>query len=58
MQYSTMLEGSQKKLSNNEMKTVLFSSFQVPWQINYKRSQLAIQGASMEAIMIILSDFC
>ena len=56
MQYTTILEGAQNDLRDSEMKTILFSLFPVPWQINYKRSQPAIQGASMKSIMIFMSQ--
>ena len=56
MWYSTKLEGAWNNLSNSEIKTILFTSFPVPWQINYKKNQPAIQGASVEAIVIFMSQ--
>ena len=56
MQYSTKLEGAQNDLSTSEMKTIIFKLFPIAWQINYKKSQPAIQGVNMEAIMIFMSQ--
>ena len=42
MRYCTYLEGARNNLSKDEVKTILFTSFPVAWQINYKQSQPAI----------------
>ena len=56
MRYSTQLQGAQMDLSLDERKTIIFKSFHVAWQTHYKRSQTPIQGSSMEAIMIFMSQ--
>ena len=56
MRYCTHLEGAQSSLSDAEMKTILFTSFLIAWQINYKRSQPAIQTAPVESITIFMSQ--
>ena len=56
MRYSTFLEGARDSLSEDEIKTILFTLFPVAWQINYKQSQLVIQRTPIEDIMIFISQ--
>ena len=56
MRCSRYFEGARDNLSESEIKTILFFSFPVALLINYKQSQLPIQGATMEAIMILMSQ--
>ena len=54
MRYSTYLEGARENLSEDETKTILFTSFPVAWQINYKRSQPPLQRLAIEDVMIFM----
>ena len=56
MRYSTYLEGVRDNVSEDETTTILFNSFPVMWQINYKRSQPAFQQTSIEDVMIFMSQ--
>ena len=56
MRYSTCLEGARDNLSEDEVTTIIFTSFPVSWQINYKQSQSAILTSAIEAIMIFMSQ--
>ena len=57
MRYSTYLEGTARdNLSEDETKTILFTSFPVAWQINYKRSQPLLQRSAIEDVMIFMSQ--
>ena len=56
MRYCTYLEGARNNLSENEMKTILFMSFPIAWQMSYKRSQPPIQTAMVETIMVFMSQ--
>ena len=56
MQYSTYLEGARENLSEDETKTILFTSFPVAWQINYKCSQPPLQRSAIRDGIIFMSQ--
>ena len=56
MRYSTRLEGSRTDLSESEQKLILFGSFPVAWQINWKRTQNRIQNSTVEDMMIYMNQ--
>ena len=56
MRYCTYLEGARDDLSDPETKTILFTSFPLAWQISYKRSQVPIQTATVENIMVFMAQ--
>ena len=56
MRYSTQLQGTWNDLGADEMKMIIFKSLPTTWQVNYKRSQTPIQRASIEDIMIFMSQ--
>ena len=56
MRYSTHLEGTRADLSESEQKLILFGSFPIAWQINWKRTQRRIQDATVEEMMIYMNQ--
>ena len=56
MRYSKQLEGARSDFGDDEKKTIIFKLFPSTWQVNYKRSQTPIKRASMEDIMIFMSQ--
>ena len=56
IRYCMYLEGARDNLSDDETKTIIFNSFPAQWQINYKRSQSALQQTSIKYVMIFMSQ--
>ena len=51
MRFTTMLEGSRPNLTEDEQKLILFRSFPEAWQINWNRTQVTAQEATVEKLM-------
>ena len=51
MRFSRMLEGSRPNLTDDEQKLILFRSFPEAWQINWNRTQVTPQSATVEKLM-------
>ena len=56
MRFSTMLEGSRPNLTEDEQKLILFRSFPEAWQINWNRTQVTAQEATVEKLMQYMSS--
>ena len=51
MRFTRMLEGSRADLTEDEQKLILFRSFPEAWQINWNRTQVTAQEATVEKLM-------
>ena len=56
MRFSTMLQGSRLNLTEDEQKLILFRSFPEAWQINWNRTQVTAQEATVEKLMQYMSS--
>ena len=56
MRFSKMLEGSRPNLTEEEQKLILFRSFPLAWQINWNRTQVSPQSATVEKLMQYMNN--
>ena len=56
MRFTRMLEGSRADLTDDEQKLILFRSFPEAWQINWNRTQVTAQEATVEKLMQYMSS--